>query len=690
MSKQFSNFMQKMSFSSLACNIKNTHINHKKKKQAIPLSVKYYDSSLDNFQELYGSLIDMYNKRKYRKLFTQLSKNEKTYLKYNITNNLELTHLQIECVFQIIKKKFFKYNSRSVIKNIDNWLNITDGLIDKFYHQIDEIDEKKKISQFEFLTQYTLRNMYNYALYNKHVGKIVDCISYLSMSEKLIQNFSSIITYPETYTIISHIFLFLSSFMISEESFSTAKNYIVKTLKLLLREIELRMKNSNIHYLVQEEKESSPLNIKNNLFVLQNSECFLLLGISFYQLGVCFENEGEIMKASDSYMQAKHFFEDYLPDEYCSLTNFLTNVSDNCKNKNDFIQIILRKEAHCNDYEEKKVKKKRPKLYFDDEERLAKFDNIKNYLQTLNLKEIDDEDQNLLDEIGEKPKSQFVKKMTKHVHLYNYLMSDDFKPVVTQMKSLEVNKLDDETKRTIQKKIIKIKAEQRAKNTGLSNSSSLSSFKQISSRENRNHKSSISSKHKRNITLTKSTSAFTHYSVTETHFPAKINYDNYVFRKSYKKKFDVIDDMNEREYNFQKNILFNKKYETFQTVPYEIDKIKRNAETFYKLKLEERIKIIKEKEKSVKANAEKANQNNLNKLREQYRRKACKSLDIFAKDKFLEIIKNYKKSSIRLKNKQPIHFDEEKGNENNKIFLNKLNLDIDNLVKKEDKMKKKL
>ena len=148
--------------------------------------------------------------------------------------------------------------------------------------------------------------------------------------------------------------------------------------------------------------------------------------------------------------------------------------------------------------------------------------------------------------------------------------------------------------------------------------------------------------------------------------------------------------MNEREYNFQKNILFNKKYETFQTVPYEIDKIKRNAETFYKLKLEERIKIIKEKEKSVKANAEKANQNNLNKLREQYRRKACKSLDIFAKDKFLEIIKNYKKSSIRLKNKQPIHFDEEKGNENNKIFLNKLNLDIDNLVKKEDKMKKKL
>lgn len=688
MSKQFSSFMKKMSFSSLACSIKNTQINPNKKNQPVPSN--YYDTFLENFKGLYGSLIGMYNKRKYRKLLTQLLKNEKTYLKYNIANNLELTHLQIECVFQIIKKKFFKYSSRPIIKNIENWLNKTDSLIDKFYHQIDEIDENEKICQFEFLMQYTLRNLYNYAIYNKHVGKIVDCVSYLSMGEKLIQNFSAIITYPETYTIISQIFLFLSSFMISDESFSTAKNYIGKTMKLLLKEIELLMKNSNIHYLAQEEKDSSPLSTKNNLFVLEDSECFLLLGISFYQLGVCFENEGEIMKASDSYMQAKHFFGDYLPDEYSSLINFFTNVSDNCKNKKDFIQIILRKEVHSNDYKEKIVKKRRPKLYFDDEERIAKFDNVKNYLQTLNLKEIDDDDQDLLDEIGEKPKSQFVKKMTKNVHLYNYLMSDDFKPVVTQMKSLEVNKLDDETKRTIQKKIIKIKAEKRAKINGLSNSSSFSSFKHTSSRKDRNNKSLIRSKHKRNITLTKSTNAFTHYSVTETHFPPKINYDNYVFRKSYKKKFEAIDDMNEREYNFQKNVLFNKKYETFQTDTYEIDKIKRNAETFYKLKLEERMKLIKEKEKSVKANAEKVNQKNLQKLREQYRRKACKSLDVFAKDKFLEMVKNYKKSTTLLKNSQPSYFDEEKGNENNKKFLNKLNLDIDNLVKKEDKMKKKI
>ena len=45
----------------------------------------------------------MYNKRKYRKLFSDLTKNERKYNRFNLSNNLSITHLHIECALAIIQ-----------------------------------------------------------------------------------------------------------------------------------------------------------------------------------------------------------------------------------------------------------------------------------------------------------------------------------------------------------------------------------------------------------------------------------------------------------------------------------------------------------------------------------------------------------------------------------------------------------
>ena len=60
--------------------------------------------------------------------------------------------------------------------------------------------------------------------------------------------------------------------------------------------------------------------------------------------------------------------------------------------------------------------------------------------------------------------------MVKNLHLLNYLTSQNFKSTITNLKSININKFDnDDTKRIIQKKIMSIKNEETLKNISLNN-----------------------------------------------------------------------------------------------------------------------------------------------------------------------------------------------------------------------------
>ena len=77
----------------------------------------------------------------------------------------------------------------------------------------------------------------------------------------------------------------------------------------------------------------------------------------------------------------------------------------------------------------------------------------------MHLVEIDDDHNNLLTETGKKPKSKNIEKMNKNIKILNYLVSEDFKPTITKMKKMNINKLDIDMKRVIRGKVISIKSD---------------------------------------------------------------------------------------------------------------------------------------------------------------------------------------------------------------------------------------
>ena len=80
----------------------------------------------------------------------------------------------------------------------------------------------------------------------------------------------------------------------------------------------------------------------------------------------------------------------------------------------------------------------------------------------MKLIDVDNEDPTLFDKIDKKFKTN-VNIATKQIHLLDYLMSDEFKKIIKNMKKIRINKLDYETINIIQRQIINIKNNQREK-----------------------------------------------------------------------------------------------------------------------------------------------------------------------------------------------------------------------------------
>ena len=84
-----------------------------------------------------------------------------------------------------------------------------------------------------------MNQCHNYAKYCIYQSLIFDSIGFLALAERLIKNTSDFFISPEIMHIASSIYLFLSSLHIISENFGTAKRYIILSLKLLYKELEL-------------------------------------------------------------------------------------------------------------------------------------------------------------------------------------------------------------------------------------------------------------------------------------------------------------------------------------------------------------------------------------------------------------------------------------------------------------------
>ena len=261
---------------------------------------------------------------------------------------------------------------------------------------------------------------------------------------------------PDSDYYASSIFLFLSSLFIISENYSTAKKYIIICLKLSYIELELRLDVNNTFSLINlsqfKESEQEKVN-----------KIFFNIAICFFHLGVCYEHEYEIEFAYQAYKQAK-WFSHTIPND--DLINFAASMYK--MEKRELLRLKVIEFFKKEEKQVPEVKKQiisQPKLWFDEEYNLKKFEKLEKYISTMKLREVDDDDPDLLNEVHRKPFSKQVGVPTKTIHVLNYLMDEKFKGVIEKMKKLEINCLSKKTKDTIQKQILSIKNERRLKDS---------------------------------------------------------------------------------------------------------------------------------------------------------------------------------------------------------------------------------
>ncbi len=419
-------------------------------------------SKEEEAENLYILISDEFRKHQFKKILKtlkdcQLDNNTKFYTKIIL--------LKIKAIQKIIERKLEKYFS------FPTKLKSTQKYFIEFYSSVNEflsflkedeeddkiVEEKKKdISNvIEYILEIFLQQCYFISLYCVHLNLFTDCIAFLSLGERLIKNTCEFFISPEIHYYSVCIYLFLSSLLIMNENYSTAKNYLNISLKICYKELELRLNDSHINSLIN-------ISEINNTAIQESIEkIFFNITIAFYQLGVCNENELNFQAAYQSYKEAK-FFINVIPNkENMDFLLFIYNLEKRELLRYNIIEFFKRSENQIREI--KPTKKKIPKYLYSEENNIKKYEKLQKYLENLKINEIDDDDPDLLNHVEQKPFSQRIAIPTKTIHVLNYLMSSQFNGVVEKMNKMQINKINNDNKTLIQREILKIKADEREK-----------------------------------------------------------------------------------------------------------------------------------------------------------------------------------------------------------------------------------
>ena len=438
----------------------------------------------EQFNIFYESLIDLFSKKQYKKIVNLLSSKDEKENKeteeekeeneeseeYNINlSEWKLYFLEATCIQKIIERKVKKYYRILKIPNFNKYINRENKIINKWILIINELikkynedNYKEDIKSFcEFIIKFILHKCVNLSKRCINKKKIKDALCFLSLGVKLINFTYKYFNSPETASLCGEIFLFLSSLLIADNNYETAKNFINFSCMFFYTSLE------SILFTNPRQISYSIFNIFDQKTQIYDyaSKIIFYLSILFYNLGICYENQGFPYDSFHSYKQSK-FFSSLLKDKNIDIDKLYEYIKDiekrqlmrnriiiffeRCVNKEDLIDKEIPKKKIYNHYY--LMKKKKEKRY----------NKIEKYISNMKLIDVDKDEPNLFDKINK----QFnfnVNLVTKKIHLLDYLMSENFHDIINEMKIIRINKLDNKTIDVIQKGIINIKNEERDK-----------------------------------------------------------------------------------------------------------------------------------------------------------------------------------------------------------------------------------
>ena len=403
-------------------------------------------------KKLFDNALDTFRKKQFKKTLTyintvQLELNENYYWKILI--------LKLTCYQEIIEKKLLRdYDKYRLLIKVQKYFSLFNKETQNFFKDLKGNDDSPDyLNKCECIISLILRQCYNYSQFCIHQNFLFDAIAFLSLGERLIRNTSEFFISPESDYYATCILLFLSSLFIISDNFGTAKKYLIICLKLSYKELELRLDINNTLSLVNLDQYSEKDQEKIN-------RIFFNISICFFHLGVCKENEYEFNEAYESYKQAKFFGNLIQNDDIVEFIISIYNMEKREFLRLQLIEFFKKEEKNVKEVEVKNVKKN--KIWFNHDN-IKKYKKLEEYIDKLNLRDIDDEDPDLLNKINGKAYSKKVGVPTKTIHVLNYLMDEKFKNVIDKMKKLDINYLSKKTKEIIHKQILRIKNEERVK-----------------------------------------------------------------------------------------------------------------------------------------------------------------------------------------------------------------------------------
>lgn len=421
----------------------------------------------NNFNKFLFDIKSNLAKCKYRKVIEDIESSEEFFV--NCKHIWKIKEMKIRSMLKIANRKIIKnndpsasgYNNINTAREIENWLTHIDGEIDLLNRDIQnnltcqEMSEETEI-MIEISVQLLMENIYLCALFYKNEKNMDDCCAALAFGRRLIRDYIDYSKDPRTLNISQKIYLFISSCLIGDNDFENAKTYLSLCLSLCFKELFMRVDVlEGLHY--------STLTKSQIHYFYKN---FLNISIAFYQRGACEEYMGSTVRAIESYKQSRWFVMKFVYNTNPELAQFICDVEKRALKYDSIIKNIKEKAENQKLKSMKDSNQENNLKLISDEKKinlariaegnyidLSKYDKTKHIIESLKFQELEYEANRRVDN----HKSKDIILST--VHLVDTLMSAEFRDLIRNMDSMEVNKMDKETHEILQKKITEVRVE---------------------------------------------------------------------------------------------------------------------------------------------------------------------------------------------------------------------------------------
>jgi hypothetical protein len=399
----------------------------------------------ENFNQLLGIIKTNLSKCKYKKVIEEIS--AVTSIKGNIfcqlKNYWKITEYKLEALQKLILKKLTKYKSNSKspypLKALDSLFKEITEALGEWSYNIDISDNHE--DQIDSFTYFTLFDLYLNALHLKNTGRYFETMNILSIAEKLIKEFVNKCTSPKTLHLCQNVYLLISSIMIADGSFETAKLYHYYSLQLIIKEMFYRSNIDDKLYNGEILDPGAQYGIKN---------MFINFCLIVYQRGVCEENLDNIDKAIECYRQSNWAAKKFLRLKVPEFVQFLHYLEDKAIRYKELLEILIKESIQR---EKKKENDKKAIKQLGRELIDAKYEKMREEVE----KVIEKIPENPLDQNHNRDSSPKKAYIMSTLDLVDKLLSKDYREVVKDANNIKLFEMDREFRENFKKKISHIR-----------------------------------------------------------------------------------------------------------------------------------------------------------------------------------------------------------------------------------------